>query len=61
MLLDHDTKGRTWQVNPLAADPPPCSLLKGTRWSSQLPAAALLGQGRLKPQSEVKPLGAGFQ
>lgn len=58
MPLDYDMEGRAWQVNPSAADPPSCSLLKGTLQSPQLPAAALLGQERLKPHSEVKPLGA---
>lgn len=58
MPLDYDMEGRAWQVNPSAADPPSCSLLKGTLQSPQLPAAALLGQEWLKPQSQVKPLGA---
>lgn len=56
--LDYAMEGRAWQVNPLAADPPTCSLLRGSLWSPQLPAAALLGQGRLKPHPEVKPFGA---
>lgn len=58
MPLDYNMEGRARQVNPSAADPPSCSLLKGTLQSPQLPAAALLGQRRLKPHSEVKPLGA---